>query len=108
MHDQIDKIQKEIDALIRLCAECGPDGQDALGAEDKFTKLGYLLLKMQEGDLEEKHFETLQKWLDCDREALDFYLEFQDLSAMLYSYYQPERSMRLLEQIQESLAARNN
>jgi len=107
MHEQVDKIQKEIDELVRLCAENGAEAlQEALG-EDKFAKLGFLLLKMQEDDLEDRQFEALQRWLRSDEEALRFYIDFQTLSAMLYSHFDAERPKALLEQIKDALSARN-
>lgn len=107
MHEQVDKIQKEVDELIRLCAEGGAEVLDDWLPEDKFSKLGFLLLKLQDNDLEEKHFATLQKWLSCDTEALQYYIEFQNLSSLLFSHYHPERPGELLEQVKDRLAAKN-
>jgi hypothetical protein len=107
MHEQIDKIQKEVDELIRLCAEGGADELNECLPDDKYSKLGFLLLKLQEGDLEERHFDTLMKWLNSDQEALQYYINFQNLSALLFSHYHPEHAQKVFDQIKDLLAAHN-
>lgn len=106
MLNKIDKIQKELDELIHLCFEAG-------GAEspeeplDKFSKLGYLILRLQDGELDEHYSQLLEQWLLSDREALNYYLEFQQLNALLYSYFHPERADQLLEKMKDEMSATN-
>ena len=50
-------------------------------------RLGALILKMQDGLLEQKSVFRFGKWLECDKKALRYYIEFNQLSAALRSIY---------------------
>jgi hypothetical protein len=50
-----------------------------------------MLLKLQDGDLEERYQHRLEKWLACDQSALRHYVDFQTLTAMLHMYFNPNQ-----------------
>lgn len=105
MQKKLDEIQRDVDELIRLCVEAG--GEFEPEPLDKFSKIGYLLLRMQDGELEEQQCRIMEEWLSSDQEALKYYAEFQQLNAMLYEYFHPERAEKLVERIKDEMAARN-
>lgn len=108
MEKKVNQIQKEVDDLIRLCADAGVGPDDSWIELDKYAKLGYLVLKLQDEDLEREHIDLLEEWLSSDREALEYYIEFQNLNAMLYSYFNKDREKRLLEKMQDVMAGRES
>ncbi|MCE5186659.1 MAG: hypothetical protein LLF76_11095 [Planctomycetaceae bacterium] len=104
MEHKIDQIQKEVDELLRLCSDAGIDPSEDISHLDKFTKLSYLLLRLQDGDMDEHCFGTLEKWLTNDPEAFQYYVEFQNFSALLYIHFNKERQEKLLEKMKRSLS----
>jgi hypothetical protein len=108
MEKKVEDIQNEINELIRWCDEAaGTEFADESPELDKFAKLGFLLLRFQDGDLDEKSVHTLGEWLASDKEVLDYYVEFQNLSSLLYGYFNTQRQEQLLEKFKDSLPVRN-
>ena len=61
----------------------GEDGADTVISKREL-RLGTLILKMMDGELEERYFLRMQKWLSCDERALGYYIEFVQLCACLH------------------------
>ena len=84
--EDIQHLQSQVDELSGLCSE-------ALGPDDLQTRrherLGIMLLKLQDGDLETRYIRRLEKWLLTDPIALQFYVDFMNLSALLSFHFQP-------------------
>lgn len=55
--------------------------------ELEYQRLGEMILKMQDGLLEQRYVSRLGKWILSDEKALKFYIEFNQLSAMLRQTY---------------------
>lgn len=95
MFHQIEKLQNVVNNLLGLLSTDGADTvQDALPAnpeEKKYERLGVMILKAQDGELERRHVLRMEKWLLSDPQALRYYVDFQSLSAMLYLHFNPER-----------------
>lgn len=109
MQKRIEDIQKEIDELIRFCGEAaGADFADESLESNKFSKLGYLILRLQDGDLNDRCIQTLGQWLCSDKEALDYYIEFQNLSSLLHGYFNTQRQEKLLGKTKDFTSIRNN
>ena len=89
---QIEKVQKTVNYLLGLCTrnqfeETQPDEPPLSSEEKKHLRLGIMILKAQDGLLEQRCMLRLGKWLQCDDEALRFYLEFQTMTALLYLHF---------------------
>lgn len=76
----------------------GPDEFEQAEAERLDTKedkeqlrLAEMILKLQEGTLEERYFLRMQKWMMCDEKALRYYVEFMQLCAELYHIFNKNR-----------------
>ena len=84
----IQHLQSQVDEMSGLCSE-------ALDSDDLQTRrherLGVMLLKLQDGDLEARYTQRLEKWLLADPIALQFYVDFMSLSALLHFHFQPNR-----------------
>jgi hypothetical protein len=81
MFKKIEKLQTMVNNLLGLCAEGGADvisDECPVTLEDKkYERLDVMLLKLQDGDLEERYQHRLEKWLACDQSALRHYVDFQ-------------------------------
>jgi hypothetical protein len=66
------------------------EGLDTKEEKDKL-RLGEMILKLQDGELEERYFLRMQKWLMCDDKALRYYIEFTQLCAGLYLTFNETR-----------------
>jgi hypothetical protein len=104
MHEKIDEIQRQVDELIGLCAEAGADPKDdILLRRDRSERLGYLILKLQDGQFKEHQLRSLERRLLRHADAMQYYVEFQMLTALLREYYHPERQERILEKMKEAM-----
>ena len=56
---------------------------DARYIQGKYTKLGVMILRLQDGELAAKDAARMEKWLLSDQHALKYYLEFNQLCSML-------------------------
>jgi hypothetical protein len=92
---QIEKLQKMVNHLLGLCADSGADvvhDDYSLSPEEKkYERLGVMVLKAQDGVLEPRYILRMEKWLTCDPKALQYYVDFQSLTAMLYIHFDPDR-----------------
>ena len=108
MHREIDKLQKEVDHLLEMCAEGGADElvqDDAPTAQDKkHERLGVMVLKMQDGQLDQRYFLRFEKWLLADPDALHYYIDFQNLSALLHIHYNKSRFSKMIDSIKGCFA----
>jgi hypothetical protein len=92
--DQIDKLTAIINSAVRR--KKTDESQSHL-FEDKpqkssrqdleYQRLVVMILKMQDGLLEQRHVSRLGKWVSSDEKALKCYVEFNQLSAMLRQRY---------------------
>ncbi len=99
MFRKIDKLQSEIDGMVNLCAEAGAiNNEESTTAEDKkHERLGVMILKAQDGVLEKRYFLRMQKWLSCDQNALEYYVEFQNLTTLLHQHFNKNWLHRILD-----------
>lgn len=106
---KVEKLQSEVDGLLNLCAEAGGIADhEVFGPEaKKQERLGVLILKMQDGDLEQRYIRRFEKWLRCDEQALCYYIDFQSISAMLYSHYNKSKFSRMLDFLKDCLPVRS-
>ncbi len=106
MFEKIDKLQSEVDDLLDLCADAGGVADlEAFALEDqKQQRLGTMILQMQDGVLERRYVHRFEQWLLCDRRALRYYIDFQQLSAALYCHYNKSRFTRMLDRIKGALS----
>jgi len=95
MFKKIGKLQKMVNSLLGLCADSRADevfGDLRQTPEDtKRERLGVLILKIQDGVLEERDLRRMEKWLSSDPQTLRYYVDFQFLTAALYFHFNPER-----------------
>lgn len=85
--ENLQSIQSQIDELNRLLEEVI---EPISLPSERLERLGILLLKLQDGQLEGKFVHRLEKWLRADPEALEYYLEFMMLSTLLRFHFHPE------------------
>ena len=88
MHDEIKSIKSQIDELKDVCDNTA--GADNV-VDSKFERLCILLLKLQDGVLEEKYFRRMEKWLLADPAALRNYLDLTLLCAGLRMFFKPAK-----------------
>lgn len=93
---KIDKLQADVDDLLDLCAEAGGEFEPTGRRTIRQQRLYVMGLKMQDGNLCSRHIHRFGKWLSCDRQALADYVEFQQLTVLLYEYYNPGRFRKFL------------
>lgn len=67
------------------------DDADRPRPNSKHERLGVMLLKAQDGVLEERYLRRMEKWLLCDKVAMQYYIDFQSLTALLTMHFNPER-----------------
>jgi len=95
VHRQIEKLQKTVNGLLSLCTGKKPDTPaaetDPSTQDSKYERLGIMLLKAQDGELEERYLRRMEKWLLCDPAAMRHYVDFQSLTAMLTMHFNPDR-----------------
>lgn len=97
---EIESIQSQIDELNRLLAEATEPTHPPL---KRLDRLGILLLKLQDGELEGKFVHRLEKWLRADSEALRYYVDFMMLCAMLRCHFCPDLGIKgLAEKVRHS------
>lgn len=98
---QIEKLQKMVNGLLGLCREGGinpqNDGTPGGFSERKCEKLGVFILNSQDGVLSRRSAKKMQKWLERDEQARRYYIEFTNLTFLLYLYFQPNKFMSSLE-----------
>ena len=92
-HEEIDKMQSDINQLLDLCAETNqPAGTDN-------QELGELILMAQDDDLDEKGYKLLEKRLTEDNESLEYYVDFQWLTVMLAEEYGNRLVLKMVDTI---------
>lgn len=83
MEDKIDALRAQIDELNSLVDEPLDDEFEQDRVSDKYLRLGQLILRMQDGDLERRYVLRLEKWLMSDQDAMNYYVEFSEICAGL-------------------------
>ena len=100
VYRQIEKLQKLVNSLLGLCAEGKADAAledtDLFPQDSRYERLGVMLLKAQDGVLESRYLQRMEKWLLCDEDAMRYYVDFQSLTAMLSTHFNPDRYSRKL------------
>ena len=91
MFRQIEKIQKMVNSLLGHCARAGADITPPPVSQDKYEDLGIMILQAQNGDLPHRSQVELNRWLLNDDRAFRYFIDFQQLTAMLYMHFKPER-----------------
>jgi len=91
LHRQIDKLQKMVDNLLGFCAEgkteAALEEADLSPLDSGHERLGTMFLKLQDGALEDRYLLRMEKWLLCDEAAIRYYVDFQNLTAMLHLHF---------------------
>ncbi len=64
----------------------------------EYERLSEMILKLQDGHLEQRYVSRLGKWLSCDEKALKYYVEFNQLLAMLRLFYS-NKQKNMIEEI---------
>ncbi|HOK66774.1 MAG TPA: hypothetical protein PK054_08820 [Anaerohalosphaeraceae bacterium] len=85
--EKLQSIQSQIDELNNLLSEVI---EPVPPPSPRLERLGILLLKLQDGVLEDRFVRRLEKWLKADPEAMDYYLDFMMLAALLRLHFHPE------------------
>lgn len=97
---QIEKLQKTVNHLLGLFTTHTnkPTTEDPLPEiqNSRHLRLGEMILKTQDGVLEKRYMLRLEKWLLCDQEALNYYVEFQNLSVLLYMHFNKDKLSKML------------
>ncbi|MHC4928643.1 MAG: hypothetical protein ACYSOQ_09485 [Planctomycetota bacterium] len=98
VYRQIEKLQKMVNSLLGLCAEgkaeAALEDTDLFTQDIRYERLGVLVLKAQDGVLEDRYLKRMEKWLLCDEVAMQYYVDFQSLTAMLSNHFNPGRWLR--------------
>lgn len=89
---QIEKIQKMVNSLLGHCCEAGADvAPNPSSQEDKYEDLGVMILKAQDGDLPQRSIIEMNRWIMNDTSVLDYYVDFQHMTALLKTHFNPSR-----------------
>ena len=101
-HKKIDKLQFEVNELLDLCGETGAIPEESPSEDNtKYLRLGEMILKAQDGELEQRTLLRMEKWLMCDEQALRYYVDFQNLSVLLYEHFHKSRFAKILDFFKE-------
>lgn len=91
--EEIEHLKSQIDDLNDLLSEVvEPDSVQSRRRE----RLGILLLKMQDGQLDQRSVGRLEKWLLSDPEVLEYYIDFMTLCALLRCHFHPDLAEKML------------
>ena len=100
IHRQVEKLQKMVNNLLSLCGggktEATLEDTDLCPQDSNYERLGVMLLKAQDGVLEDRYLLRMEKWLLCDASAMRYYIDFQSLTAMLSMHFNLDRLSRNL------------
>ncbi|MCK5001195.1 MAG: hypothetical protein KAS23_16745 [Anaerohalosphaera sp.] len=83
MENRIDTLRAQIDEISGLIGDTVIDGFGHEAVSDKYSRLGQMILRMQDGDLERRYVLRFEQWLLSDNDALEYYVRFSDISAGL-------------------------
>ena len=72
-----------VDELPDTSESCGKDCQNQDFTPTHQQRLGIMILKLQDDQLQQKYLSRLENWLLADPQALNFYVEFTQLTAGL-------------------------
>ena len=95
MFQKIEKIQKMVDYLLGYFTESGigqpqPRPSETQSSE-RYLSLGENILKAQDGVLSRRSALEMQRLLLHDERALHYYIDFQQLTVLLYEHFNPGR-----------------
>ena len=103
--DQIDKLTAIINSAVgrKKTDESqshlfGVTPQKSSRQDLEYQRLAVMILKMQDGLLEQRYVSRLGKWMSSDEKALKFYVEFNQMSAMLRQIY-GKKQTRITEEL---------
>ena len=88
---EIQDLKAQIDQLNELCSEALSSEEEPAGRLDR---LGTQILRLQDGTLEKRYALRLQQWLLSDPEALQYYVDFATLTALLHLHFQPDSALQ--------------
>jgi hypothetical protein len=101
IYRQIEKLQKMVDSLLGLCAGGTTKAaleEISLSPQDgRYERLGTMLLKAQDGVLEDRYLLRMEKWLLCDETALRYYVDFQNLTALLNMHFNEKKFREMMD-----------
>ncbi len=100
MLNKIESIKSQLDELCDLYDGSfeGPGGISFPPVSKQF-RLGQMILRLLDGDLEERYARRLFKWLEADRTCLNYYVEFIHLCIMLKMLYNQDKVFEIPEHI---------
>lgn len=92
----IKELKSQIDSLNDLLSEVvEPESEQSRRQE----RLAVQLLKLQDGQLDQRIINRLEKWLLADPDSLEYYIDFMMLTALLRLHFHPEASSRFLPEL---------
>ena len=96
-HKKIDKLQNDVDEILDLCSETSEDGE--------YQEMGEMILRAQEGELDEEGYKKLEQQLTEDKEAVRYYVDFQMLTVLLKEHFDKSWLRRVIDAVKEHIAA---
>jgi len=103
---KVDTVQQQVDELTGMID--GVAGGDSTEQYFRQTygltqrqceRLGVMILKQQDNCLSRRQTARLHRWVKSDNGAARYNLHFQELTLMLYAYFQPAQSCPCLQEI---------
>jgi len=92
------ELENELLKSLDESFEAQDPGADSLSSDQDadenphWIRLGQLILRMHDGDLEKRYIHRLERWLMADPDALDYYVQFAWLCSCLYMLYNPRKT----------------
>lgn len=94
--EDIKELKSQIDSLNDLLSEVvEPESEQSRRQE----RLAVQLLKLQDGQLDQRVVNRLGKWLLADSDSLEYYIDFMMLTALLRIHFNPDLGSRFVPEL---------
>jgi hypothetical protein len=94
--EDIEQLKSQIDDLNTLLSEVVEPQSDQSRRRER---LAVLLLKLQDGQLDQRVVRRLEKWLLADPDSLEYYVDFMSLCALLRLHFSPDLSGKFVPEL---------
>jgi hypothetical protein len=94
--EEIEQLKSQIDDLNTLLSEVVEPQTDQSRRRER---LAVLLLKLQDGLLDQRVVRRLEKWLLADPDSLEYYIDFMTLCALLHFHFCPDLDGKFIPQM---------